>query len=67
MIVIGDLLGVEPEDHDLLLRWSDDLICGHSAAAAPELLHARERRVRRVRGLPRGASSPTAARDRATI
>jgi cytochrome P450 family 142 subfamily A polypeptide 1 len=26
MIVIGDMLGVERDDHDLLLRWSDDLI-----------------------------------------
>jgi cytochrome P450 family 142 subfamily A polypeptide 1 len=26
LIVIGDLLGVEPEDHDRLLRWSDDLM-----------------------------------------
>ena len=26
MIVIGDLLGVPPEDRDALLRWSDDLI-----------------------------------------
>ena len=26
MIVIGDMLGIERDDHDLLLRWSDDLI-----------------------------------------
>ncbi len=26
LIVIGDLLGVEAEDHDRLLRWSDDLM-----------------------------------------
>jgi cytochrome P450 family 142 subfamily A polypeptide 1 len=26
MIVIGDMLGVPPEDRDQLLRWSDDLI-----------------------------------------
>jgi len=38
MIVIGDLLGVEPEDRDLLLHWSDDMICGLSTSAAPELL-----------------------------
>jgi cytochrome P450 family 142 subfamily A polypeptide 1 len=38
MIVIGDLLGVEPEDRDLLLRWSDDMICALSASAPPELL-----------------------------
>ena len=36
MIIIGDLLGVEPEDRDMLLRWSDDLILGTSATAAPE-------------------------------
>ncbi len=36
MIVIGDLLGVAPEDRDRLLRWSDDLIIGTSATATPE-------------------------------
>jgi cholest-4-en-3-one 26-monooxygenase len=36
MIVIGDMLGVEPADRDLLLRWSDDLILGTSATATPE-------------------------------
>ena len=36
MIVIGDMLGVEPEDRDTLLRWSDDLIRGTSATASPE-------------------------------
>ncbi len=38
MMVIGDLLGVEPADHDQLLRWSDDLICGLSATAPIEAL-----------------------------
>ncbi|MEO6028890.1 MAG: cytochrome P450 [Candidatus Binatia bacterium] len=38
MMVIGDLLGVEPEDHDRLLRWSDDLIEGTSSSAAPETM-----------------------------
>ncbi|MDJ0850216.1 MAG: cytochrome P450 [Myxococcota bacterium] len=28
MIVIGDMLGVAPEDRDKLLRWSDDLVTG---------------------------------------
>jgi cytochrome P450 family 142 subfamily A polypeptide 1 len=28
LIVIGDLLGVAPEDHGRLLRWSDDLMNG---------------------------------------
>ncbi len=36
MIIIGDLLGVEPGDRDMLLRWSDDLILGTSATATPE-------------------------------
>jgi cytochrome P450 family 142 subfamily A polypeptide 1 len=38
MIVIGDLLGVEPEDRDKLLRWSDDLIEGTSASAPAEVM-----------------------------
>ena len=29
MIMIGDMLGVAPEDRDMLLRWSDDLIARH--------------------------------------
>ena len=33
MIVIGDLLGVAPEDRDRLLEWSDDLMNGLSASA----------------------------------
>ncbi len=28
LIVIGDLLGVDPEEHARLLRWSDDLMSG---------------------------------------
>jgi cytochrome P450 family 142 subfamily A polypeptide 1 len=28
MIMIGDMLGVRPEDRDTLLRWSDDLLRG---------------------------------------
>ena len=28
MIVIGDMLGVKPEDRDDLLRWSDDMVKG---------------------------------------
>jgi cytochrome P450 family 142 subfamily A polypeptide 1 len=38
MIVIGDLLGVEPADRDKLLRWSDDLIEGTSVSASPEVM-----------------------------
>ncbi|MDH6196163.1 cytochrome P450 family 142 subfamily A polypeptide 1 [Mycobacterium frederiksbergense] len=31
MAVIGDMLGVLPEDRDMLLKWSDDLVCGLSS------------------------------------
>ena len=37
MIVIGDMLGVEPADRDMLLHWSDDLIGGLSSTTPPEL------------------------------
>jgi cytochrome P450 family 142 subfamily A polypeptide 1 len=40
MIVIGDMLGVRPEDRDTLLRWSDDLISGLSLSAPPEAIQA---------------------------
>lgn len=28
LIMIGDALGVEPEDHDTLMRWSDEMLRG---------------------------------------
>ncbi|MGV9801776.1 cytochrome P450 [Mycobacterium sp. NPDC003449] len=31
MAVIGDMLGVLPEERALLLQWSDDLVCGLSS------------------------------------
>ena len=37
MIMIGDMLGVAPEDRDKLLRWSDDLIAGTTETAPPEV------------------------------
>jgi cytochrome P450 family 142 subfamily A polypeptide 1 len=37
MIVIGDLLGVAPEDRDDLLRWSDDLIAATNVTASLEV------------------------------
>ena len=37
MIVIGDLLGVAPEDRNRLLRWSEEMLAAASATAPPEL------------------------------
>jgi cytochrome P450 family 142 subfamily A polypeptide 1 len=43
MVVIGDMLGVEPEDRGMLLRWSDEMLGGGEIA---EIEDDRERRVR---------------------
>ena len=40
MAVIGDMLGVLPEDRAMLLKWSDDLVCGLSSAADEATLQA---------------------------
>jgi cytochrome P450 family 142 subfamily A polypeptide 1 len=40
MIMIGDMLGVEPEDRETLLRWSDDMLHGTSATAPPAAMQA---------------------------
>jgi cytochrome P450 family 142 subfamily A polypeptide 1 len=37
LIVIGDMLGVEPEDHAHLLRWSDDMLSA-TGVSTPEVL-----------------------------
>jgi cytochrome P450 family 142 subfamily A polypeptide 1 len=37
MIVIGDMLGVAPEDRDRLLHWSDDMIAATSRTAPLEV------------------------------
>src|SRR5918995_715393 len=36
MIMIGDMLGVAPEDRDDLLRWSDDMVSAQSGNATDE-------------------------------
>ena len=36
MIMIGDALGVAPEDRDDLLRWSDDMVSSLSGSASSE-------------------------------
>jgi cytochrome P450 family 142 subfamily A polypeptide 1 len=43
MIVIGDMLGVAPEDRSDLLRWSDDLLLGTSATAPESARQAAQR------------------------
>jgi cytochrome P450 family 142 subfamily A polypeptide 1 len=43
MIVIGDMLGVEAADRDMLLHWSDDLLAATSMTAPPEVLERAQR------------------------
>jgi cytochrome P450 family 142 subfamily A polypeptide 1 len=43
MLVIGDMLGVAEEDHETLLRWSDELILGSTMTAPPEQIEAAQR------------------------
>jgi len=38
MTMIGDMLGVREEDHDRLLRWSDDMLLGTSMTASAEVM-----------------------------
>lgn len=40
MAVIGDMLGVLPQDRTTLLKWSDELVCGLSASADEAALQA---------------------------
>ena len=37
MIMIGDMLGVAPEDRDDLLRWSDDMVSAQSGSATDDM------------------------------
>jgi len=43
MVVIGDMLGVEPEDRETLLRWSDELLGGGEVAEIADDAKRRER------------------------
>lgn len=38
MAVIGDMLGVLPEERDMLLTWSDDLVCGLSSTVDEQVI-----------------------------
>jgi cholest-4-en-3-one 26-monooxygenase len=40
MIMIGDMLGVAPEDRDTLLRWSDDMVSAQGGNVSEEQLIA---------------------------
>ena len=57
MAVIGDMLGVLPEDREMLLKWSDDLVTGLSSHIDEAAFQTGDGRVRRVHRLHHGASS----------
>ncbi|MFI5365995.1 MAG: cytochrome P450 [Candidatus Binatia bacterium] len=40
LIVIGDMLGVAPADHERLLQWSDDMVCGTGATSLDRVQRA---------------------------
>jgi cytochrome P450 family 142 subfamily A polypeptide 1 len=64
MIVIGDMLGVEPEDRDALLRWSDELIEGTSATATAAQREAATRAFVEYAEYHRGVVADRRARPR---
>jgi cytochrome P450 family 142 subfamily A polypeptide 1 len=64
MIVIGDMLGVEPADRDRLLRWSDELIEGTTATAPPEVREAAARAFAEYAEYHRGVVAERRARPR---
>jgi cytochrome P450 family 142 subfamily A polypeptide 1 len=43
MVVIGDMLGVEPGDREMLLRWSDEILGGGELAALADETEIRAR------------------------
>jgi len=45
MVVIGDMLGVEPEDRETLLRWSDELLGGGELAELTDEAEIRARQA----------------------
>ena len=66
MIMIGDALGVAPEDRADLLRWSDDMVSGLSGVDLHRGGHdAGRQRLRRVRGLQRAGHRRAAGLSRA--
>jgi cytochrome P450 family 142 subfamily A polypeptide 1 len=64
MIVIGDMLGVEPEDRDRLLRWSDELIDGTTSTASQEVREAAARAFGEYAEYHRAVAADRRARPR---
>ncbi|MCZ6785481.1 MAG: cytochrome P450 [Proteobacteria bacterium] len=62
MIMIGDMLGVAPEDRDDLLRWSDDMVRGTSITAPPEVMEAAGRAFAEYTAYNRGVVADRRAR-----
>ena len=64
MIMIGDMLGVAPEDRDDLLRWSDDMVERAERQRDRSAVHGCHERDDRVQHLlrPRGRATPRRAR-----
>ena len=61
MVVIGDMLGVAPEDRGMLLRWSDEMLGGGEAASIEDGAAAA---ARARPGDGRGVPALCAGRDR---
>src|SRR5258706_16022037 len=64
MVVIGDMLGVAPEDRSMLLRWSDEMLGGGDAAEIADPHERRERATAVVSEYLRYAQAGIADRRR---
>ena len=64
MVLIGDMLGVAPEDRDDLLRWSDDMVSAQSGSATEEQFLGAMNAMDGVHGVlhARGRAAPGASR-----
>ena len=52
MAVIGDMLGVLPEEREMLLKWSDDMVTGLSSHIDEDDMPGHDGRLRRVHASP---------------
>ena len=64
MIMIGDMLGVAPEDRDRLLRWSDDLVVGSSSTAPQQKQQAAQQAFAEYAAYNHGVVADRRAKDR---